>query len=178
MVLLSAIQSPGKQLAYFRLFLQFTIHNKVHIDGDSRISTVKATCICYAQTMDVDNPWIVLLKAWIRACTDNLCIACSIRRSCEMKGTEHGFGQSSDTDMPFGRLFERAGVAGMKLSNYLSLQNQAALSQIGKLGKYIAWKMEAHSNWCRLSLYHDQKFEYSIILLSLQRWLPQSKYKI
>ena len=78
---------------------QFTMHNKVHIDGDSRISTVKATCICYVQTMDVDNPWIVLLKAWSRVCTDNLCIACSIRRSYEMKGTEHGFGQSSDTDI-------------------------------------------------------------------------------
>ena len=37
----------------------------------------------YVQTMDMDNPWI----------------ACSIHRSGKTKGTEHGFGQSSDTDI-------------------------------------------------------------------------------
>ena len=39
--------------------------------------------ICYVQTVDPDNPWI----------------ACSICRSHKAKGIEHGFRQSSDTDV-------------------------------------------------------------------------------
>ena len=87
--------------------------------------------------MDVDNPWIAPLKAWIYACANNPWIACSIRRSREMKDTEHGFGQSSDTAICYraGCLSEQELQACMKLSDRLSLQNQAALSQIGKLGK-------------------------------------------
>ena len=49
-----------------------------------------------------------------------------------MKGIEHGFGQSSDTDVR-----QMAGCLSEQelLSDHL---NQAALSQKGKLGKYIA----------------------------------------
>ena len=55
--------------------------------------------MCYEQAMDMDNPWITLLKAWICTCAENLWIACSIRRLRKMKGTEHGFRQSSNTDI-------------------------------------------------------------------------------
>ena len=34
---------------------------------DHIIHKIIPTCICYAQTMDRDNPWIALLKVWIRA---------------------------------------------------------------------------------------------------------------
>ena len=72
------------------------------------------TYICYAQTVDVDNPWIVLLKAWIHTCVDNSRIGSSIRRLRRTKGTEHdGFGQSSD--------------AGIRhTANYLSEQEVSA----------------------------------------------------
>ena len=37
------------------------------------------TCICYAQTVDLDNPWITctLHKPWINACAGNLWIICT-----------------------------------------------------------------------------------------------------
>ena len=51
-----------------------------------------ANCGC-GQSMDC------AAQAWIHACVDNSWIACSICRSFKVKGTEHGFGQSSDTDI-------------------------------------------------------------------------------
>ena len=109
--------------------------------------------VCYAQTMGMDNPWIGLLKAWNRACADNpWMLAQSVDRA-KWKAL-----QSMNSDNPviltYDRLFQQAGVAGIKLSNCLSLQNQAALSQKEKLGKYCL-KMEAYLSWCRLSLHHD-----------------------
>ena len=54
--------------------------------------------VCYAQTVDVDNPWIMLLvQVWICSCMDNPWIACSICTFHKMKGTEHEFGQSGNT---------------------------------------------------------------------------------
>ena len=38
-------------------------------------------CICCAQTMDRDNPWIALPKVWIRALRKNPWIVCSIHGS-------------------------------------------------------------------------------------------------
>ena len=69
--------------------------------------------VCYAQTVDLDNPWI----------------ACSICRSHKTKGIEHGFGQSSDTDVHHteGCLSKLEFSAGMKPSDCLSLQSQTAL---------------------------------------------------
>ena len=67
---------------------------------------------CYVQTVDVDNPRGLHCSkhAWLCTCADNPWIGCSIHRSHKTKGTEHRFGQSSDTDVCHMvlRLFERA----------------------------------------------------------------------
>ena len=54
--------------------------------------------------MDLDNPWIALRKARIRALHDDPRIACSIHGSCKSKGTKHGFGQSMDLAKPWIRV--------------------------------------------------------------------------
>ena len=51
--------------------------------------------------MDQDNPWIVLLKAWIYALSNNPWIVRSIRGSPRLKGAKHGFGQSTWTKCGF-----------------------------------------------------------------------------
>ena len=50
--------------------------------------------------MEQDNPWIALLKAWIRALRDDPWIACPIHGS-RNEGTKHGSGQTMDRCLLF-----------------------------------------------------------------------------
>ena len=107
------------------------------------------------------KPWIRTIlglccsKAWICTCMDNSWIACSIHTSCKTKSTEHGSGQSSDTDVHHGKLFEQAGVQCRHKTNQSAIAAKSERSfsmQIEKLGKYIKFK-----------------YMYSIILMLLRR---------
>ena len=51
-------------------------------------------CICWAQSMDLRNPWIVQRKALIHALYDDSWIVCSIHGLHSAKGAKLGFAQS------------------------------------------------------------------------------------
>ena len=52
--------------------------------------------VCCAQTMDRDNPWIALLKVWIRALRNNPWIVCSIYGSRKRGTRSMDLGQTID----------------------------------------------------------------------------------
>ena len=123
------------------------------------------------QTVDVDNPWIVLLKVWICACANNPWIACSIFRSHKMKGTEDGFRQSSNTDVrhTVGCLNKQELVAGMKKSNRLSLQNHTTFFSDRKV-----YCLKDESSFKLVQTVAPSEIQVQHNLMSLQRRCPQS----
>ena len=47
--------------------------------------------ICWAQSMDLHNPWIAQRKTWIHTLRDNPWIARAIQGSCVSKGAKYKF---------------------------------------------------------------------------------------
>ena len=70
-------------------------------------------CICCAQTMDRDNPWIALPKVWIRALRNNPWIVCSI----------HGLRKRGTRSMYLGQTIDGACMDAREKLGRLWLQN-------------------------------------------------------